>query len=90
MILAGKTIRFWLSTSGRQELAIMNEAVEPIDAFVVEQDALGAWIQVFNPVSSELQGVNQAMLLKWDHFSTAITDFQVPEMAERLPVGFKP
>jgi hypothetical protein len=56
-----------------------------LEAIVVDENQLGAWISI-----PELESPTEVVLLKWDYFSTAILDYQPEEPLARPPAGFKP
>jgi hypothetical protein len=89
MRLAGKAVQFWLSPSGYAEVGEVLNVQGPFEVVVVDQDDLGVWIRV-RPGEELTDGADQVMLLKWAHFSTALTSFKVPEIEERPPAGFRP
>lgn len=89
MTLAGKTVRFWLSSSGKSELPQSLNAEESLEALVVEEDRLGVWIWVANE-EGRSQEAPEVMLLRWEHFSTALTSYEVPQSADRPALGFRP
>lgn len=85
MTLAGKTVRFWLSLAGKAELPEPLNARESLEALVVEEDALGVWVWVANELG-EQQALPEVMLLKWEHFCTALAGYELPQ--QRPGAGF--
>jgi len=80
MTLAGKSVTFRLSPEGQAALGTTFEKPS-FRASVEEVDELGAWILVADGTS--------LLLLKWDYFSTAVVDYEVPELpVERRTMGF--
>lgn len=69
-MLAGKTVRFRLLQSGREAVDTIVPATEFLDGFVVDEDRMGVWIWV--PESKPVT----AVLLKWEHFSTATVEYE--------------
>ena len=89
MTLAGKTVQFWLSLAGKTELPEPLSGGETLEALVIEEDRLGVWIWVANEVSQPSQDVPEVMLLKWEHFCTALTGYEVPQPPGRPAAGFR-
>ena len=88
MILAGKTVRFWLSQAARQELPGALSSPESFEALVVEEDPLGVWIWV---ASEQSESTPEVTLLKWEQFCTARAAYEAPpEMQDRAVAGFRP
>ena len=88
MTLAGKTVRFWLSEVGSKELPEPLSAEKSVEALVVEEDPLGVWIWVADGIGQSQQ-VPKLMLLKWEHFCTALTSYEAPQSPEHPTVGFR-
>ena len=89
MTLAGKTVRFWLSSLGKLELPQSLNAEESLEALVVEEDRLGIWIWVAGE-ERRSDDAPEVMLLKWEHFSSALTSYEVPQSSDRPAAGFRP
>ena len=87
MTLEGKVVRFWLSASGKAELPEWLQR-EPLDALVVEEDQLGVWIAVAGDEGALATEGLEVVLLKWEHFSTALTSYEVQQPSERQTAGF--
>ncbi len=86
MTLAGKTVRFWLSSVGKAELPEPLSTGESLEALVIEEDTLGVWVWVAND-AGEQRGFPEVMLLKWEHFCTALASYELPQ--ERPAAGFR-
>lgn len=83
-MLAGKTVRFRLLQSGREAVETIVPTSEFLDGFVVDENHMGVWIwvQESKPVS--------AVLLKWEHFSTAVVEYEPEAPLDRMAPGFRP
>lgn len=88
MRLAGKTVRFWLSDAGKSELPGDIFADNPVEVVVIDEDPMGVWVWVQHEETGEL--LPEVMLLKWEHFATALTSYELPPEAERPAAGFRP
>jgi hypothetical protein len=88
MRLAGKTVQFWLSDAGKKELPDQVFVGSPIEVLVVDEDQMGVWVWVQHEGATEL--VPEVMLLKWEHFATAATTYELPSTPERTLAGFRP
>jgi len=85
MNLAGRLVRFRLLPAGREALHDLTKGAEDLEAVVLDENQLGAWISV-----PELESATEVVLLKWEHFSTAFLEYEPEVPLERSPVGFKP
>ena len=85
MKLVGKTVRFHLLPHGREALKGIASIGEFVNALVVGENHLGIWVSV-----PELEPASSVMLLKWDHFSTAVVEYEPEVPAERSAPGFRP
>jgi hypothetical protein len=84
MNLSGSTVRFRLQPEGREVFKGIAPEAEFLEGLVVSEDHLGVWLSL-----PEFESATEVLLLKWEHFSTAITEYQ-PEMpTERPPAGFR-
>ena len=83
MNLTGSTVRFRLLPQGRDALKGIVPEKEFLEGFVVSESHLGVWLSL-----PEFRPADEAVLLKWDHFSTATTAYEPEVPAERFPVGF--
>jgi hypothetical protein len=88
MRLAGKTVRFSLTDGGKCELPRDVFGDSPLEVVVIDGDPAGVWVWVQREESGEL--LPEVMLLKWEHFATALTSYEVPPTAERPAAGFRP
>ena len=84
MNLTGSTVSFHLLPQGREALKGIVPENEFLEGFVVDENHLGVWLLL-----PEFMPATEAVLLKWEHFSTATLDYEPEAPAERLPVGFK-
>ncbi len=84
MNLTGSTVSFRLLPQGREALKGIVPENEFLEGFVVDENHLGVWLSL-----PEFMPVTEAVLLKWEHFSTATLEYEPETPAERLPVGFK-
>ena len=57
---------------------------EFLDGFVVSENQHGVWLSL-----PEFRPVTEAILLKWEHFSTAVVDYQPELPATREQIGFR-
>lgn len=85
MKLLGKTVRFHLLPHGREAFEGVTSTGEFVNALVVSENHLGIWVSV-----PELEPASSVMLLKWDHFSTAVVEYEPEVRAERAAPGFTP
>jgi hypothetical protein len=74
-----------LVPQGREALDGVISSAEFIDGFVVDESHLGVWISV-----PELEPPSAVVLLKWEHFSTAVAEYEPDTPAERASAGFTP
>lgn len=89
MIRVGKWVRFRLTADGRASLSGFVAATDDLVALVLAQDELGVWILADEPARSSGSTV-QTALWKWDHFLSALTDYEPEHPLERPPAGFRP
>ncbi|HXZ78841.1 MAG TPA: hypothetical protein VEG30_02855 [Terriglobales bacterium] len=93
-MLAGKRVRFWLSVAGRAELPeplnTGNATDNSVEALVVDEGRLGVWVSVETEDMQLWHGLPAVMLLKWEHFCTALTTYETRQSAERPQPGFRP
>ncbi len=85
MNLSGSTVRFRLQPSGRDALEGMVSDGEFLEGFVVSESHLGVWLSL-----PELVSPTEVVLLKWEHFSTAMLEYRAEAPIERPPAGFRP
>ena len=85
MNLVGQTVRFRLLPQGRAAFDGVIPSAEFIDGLVVDENHLGVWISV-----PELEPPSAVALLKWEHFSTAVTEYAPGTPDERASAGFMP
>ncbi len=83
MNLTGSTVRFRLLPLGREALDGVVPEKDLLEGFVVSENHLGVWLLL-----PEFRPATEAILLKWDHFSTAMLDYEPEAPDERPPVGF--
>ena len=90
MILSGRNVHFTLSATGQAEFGELARPGKAVEAFVVSEDHLGAWIWMGERVQPS--GLPKVTLLKWDHFSTAWVEYEPKGEADepRRPAGFRP
>jgi len=69
---------------GREALKGIVPENEFLEGFVVSENHLGVWLSL-----PEFRPATEAVLLKWDQFSTATLQYEPEAPAERLPVGFR-
>jgi len=84
MNLTGSRVRFHLLSQGREAINGVVSDQEFLEGFVVSENHLGLWLSL-----EELEPENRVMLLKWEHFSTAILDYRPEAPMERSPLGFR-
>jgi len=84
MNLTGITVSFHLLPQGREALKGIVPENEFLEGFVVDENHLGVWLSL-----PEFMPATEAVLLKWEHFSTATLEYEPGAPGERLPVGFK-
>jgi hypothetical protein len=84
MKLSGSRVRFHLLAQGREALKGIVPEKEFLEGFVVSENHLGVWLSL-----PEFRPATEAILLKWDHFSTATLEYEPETPAEKLPVGFR-
>ena len=84
MNLTGSTVSFHLLPQGREALKGIVPENEFLEGFVVSENHLGVWLLL-----PEFRPATEAILLKWDHFSTAMLEYEPEAPDERSPVGFK-
>lgn len=86
MQLTGRTVRFYLSDEGREALnGILPESAVSIEALVVNENHLGAWI--WSPATAG--GASDVVLLKWNHFGTAVLAYELEAPEQRAKAGFR-
>ena len=85
MNLAGRSVRFRLSRPGREALKNIVPDSEYVDGLVVDENHMGVWVSL-----AELEPATGVVLFKWDHFSTAILEYEPEVPVERSPAGFRP
>ncbi len=85
MNLSGRNVRFRLLPQGREALKAIVPDSEYVEGFVVDENHLGVWVAL-----PELEPATEIVLLKWDHFSTAMLEFEPETPAGRSPAGFRP
>ena len=83
MNLTGRIVRFRLAASGLEALHDIVKGPKDLEAFVVDENQLGAWISV-----PELESPTEVVLLRWEHFSTAFLEYDPEVPISREPVGF--
>jgi hypothetical protein len=83
MNLAGRSVRFRLRPGGRQALSSVVGEIDELQAFVVSENHLGAWVSV-----PELESPTEVVLLRWEHFSTAFLEYEPEVPLSREAVGF--
>ena len=91
MILPGKAVLLRLSPEGRKALAGLVPARGAVRAWVLGIDHLGLGIWV--SLGSQRQRVSEAeaaVLLKWSHFSTAMSEWELQVSPARVGIGFWP
>jgi len=82
----GNRVRFRLLPAGRDAVAaVLSQDTEDLEGFVVDEDDLGVWIAIPKP-----QRKRDVMLLKWEHFLTAVTQWDPEPFMERPAAGFRP
>ncbi|PYX00726.1 MAG: hypothetical protein DMG89_03595 [Acidobacteria bacterium] len=84
MNLSGSRVRFRLLPNAREALKGIVSDREFLEGFVVSESHLGVWLSL-----PELEPATEVILLKWEHFSTALLEYRPEAPAERLPVGFR-
>jgi len=84
MKLSGSTVRFRLLAQGREALKGIVPEKEFLEGFVVSENHLGVWLSL-----PEFRPATEAILLKWEHFSTATLEYEPEPPTEKTPVGFK-
>jgi hypothetical protein len=84
MNLTGSTVRFRLLPQGREALNGVVPGKEFLEGFVVSENHLGVWLSL-----PQFRTGREAILLKWEHFSTAMLEYEPEAPVERLPVGFR-
>jgi hypothetical protein len=84
MNLTGSTVRFHLQSQGREALKGIVPENEFLEGFVVSENHLGVWLSL-----PEFRPATEAILLKWEHFSTATLEYEPEVPAARLPAGFR-
>ena len=83
MNLIGSTVSFHLLPQGREALKGIVPESEFLEGFVVDENHLGVWLSL-----PEFRPATEAVLLKWEYFSTATLEYESEAPAERLPAGF--
>jgi len=73
-----------LLAQGREALKGILPEKEFLEGFVVSENHLGVWLSL-----PEFRPATEAILLKWDHFSTATLEYEPEAPTEKLPVGFR-
>lgn len=76
-MLAGHSVRLWLSSLGRAELKEIFEECR-IAGQVIRQDERGLWILVGERQIGETQSAIPTMLIKWDYLAAVEFDYQHP------------
>ena len=84
MNLTGSTVSFHLLPQGRKALKGTVPEKEFLEGFVVNEDHLGVWLSL-----PEFRPATEAILLKWEYFSTATLEYEPELPTEKTPVGFK-
>ena len=87
MTLAGKRVQFWFTPDGQREIGSLLRTEGPVEALVVDEDHLGVWIWFSPEAGTQISSQHDVLLVKWGHFSTAATNFEIP--TDRPSVGFK-
>ncbi len=88
MNLTGYVVRVSLSAAGQRELGEVLDRAEDFEALVVDDDPAGLWVSNLAE-GTTLQGT-KIMLLKWEHFSTVVFDYEPQAPMERPRAGFQP
>jgi hypothetical protein len=84
MDLTGRLVHFWLSPSGREALGEVISGTD-FETLVVEENALGLWIQVL-----DVEHVSRdVILLKWEYFAAASLEYQPEILYEKPPARFR-
>lgn len=85
MNFVGRSVRFYLLPQGTVALrqAIPSTGGQ-IDGVVADEDHLGVWIS-----APELESEIGVVLLKWEHFWTAVLDYEPEVPLERPRAGFR-
>ncbi len=92
MIFPGKAVLFRLSPEGRKALSGLVPARGAVRAWVlgINHLGLGVWVSLGSQ-RQETSETEAAVLLKWDHFSTAMSEWEPPQVpSSRVRVGFRP
>ncbi len=84
MNLTGSMVRFRLAPEARELLKGLVPDAEFVEGFVVSENHLGVWLSL-----PELESATDVMLLKWEHFSTAVVEYRPETPAQRIPAGFR-
>lgn len=84
MNLSGTRVRFRLLPQAREALKGIAPDKEFVEGFVVSESHLGVWLSL-----PELKSATEVVLLKWEHFSTAMLEYRPESPTERSPVGFR-
>jgi hypothetical protein len=84
MNLTGSTVSFHLSPQGREALKGIVPEREFLEGFVVDENHMGVWLLL-----PEFQPATKALLLKWEHFSTATLEYEPQGPVAQSPVGFR-
>ena len=87
MNVTGYVVRVRLSPGGRSDLGPLVNGQQDFDALVVDQDGSGLWISLLPEQGDAGAAI---MLLKWEHFTTVIFEYQPEAPADRPRAGFKP
>jgi hypothetical protein len=91
MDLSGKAVSLRLTAEGADTLRETLPSGGSFEAFVMDSDAAGVWIQV-GDASGEGESLRfPVLLVKWDYIATLFSDYKLPTPpARRAGIGFRP
>ena len=86
MIRPGKRVLFRLTEEGERALAKVFSG--PFEADVLATNTLGVWVSA--PSSAGIGEPELAVLIRWNHIATALTEWRIEPGPARSRAGFKP
>jgi hypothetical protein len=81
----GQSVSLKLSDEGKHAVAAMLGGEDEVVVFVQWADELGLWVAVDRDVSPRIA----VMLVRWDHFETAMLEVPPPQPEEIRVIGFR-
>jgi hypothetical protein len=87
--LAGSSVTFHLKAEGQSDFGRLVSKKGFFQALVLSSDELGAWV-VFPGLNEKQAGKTPVMLVKWEHVSWAVFEYEDAAPEVKKEIGFVP